>query len=32
MDRLAVVRVTTSEYVDRFIHALAADAIYPMDF
>jgi hypothetical protein len=29
---LELVRVNMSEYVDRFIHALAADAIYPMDF
>ena len=29
---LELVRVNMSEYVDRFIHALAADAICPMDF
>ena len=29
---LELVRINMSEYVDRFIHALAADAIYPMDF
>jgi hypothetical protein len=29
---LELVRVNMSEYVDRFINALAADAIYPMDF
>ena len=29
---LELVRVNMSEYVDRFIQALTADAIYPMDF
>jgi hypothetical protein len=29
---LELVRVNMSEYVDRFIHALTAEAIYPMDF
>jgi hypothetical protein len=27
-----LVRVNMSEYVDRFVRALAADAVYPMDF
>jgi hypothetical protein len=27
-----LVRVNTSDYVDRFVRALAADAVYPMDF
>ena len=29
---LQLVRVNMSEYVDRFIQALEADAIYPIDF
>ena len=29
---LELVRVNMSEYVDRFIRALTANAIYPMDF
>jgi hypothetical protein len=31
-DLMELIRMNMSDYVDRFVYALAADAIYPMDF
>ena len=31
-DLMELVRINMSDYVDRFVYALAADAIHPMDF